>query len=199
MRETSANEPLERHRNRTRTTSKPEFPACSGISRADTYLLALRCPVYRRRDSHPGFRTELENLAGDGKGKGPSGSTARPKVPKRWPGAHCSVVPRKRRNGRGGKGAGHSRRDLVGQRVTGRTRWSRRKAAAFKGGTSRMNREIHVRICERLGVKIPGATRRVETEWETLLGHRRPGRPGYVYAALPPLRHTSTLPLCLPI
>ena len=39
----------------------------------------------------------------------------------------------------------------------------------------------------------------VETEWETLLGHRRPGRPGYVYAALPPLRHTSTLPkACLP-
>jgi hypothetical protein len=27
------------------------------------------------------------------------------------------------------------------------------------GGTSRMNREIHVRICERLGVKSPGATR----------------------------------------
>jgi hypothetical protein len=37
--------------------------------------------------------------------------------------------------------------------------------------------------------------RGVETEWETLLGHRRPGRPGYVYAALPPLRHTSTLPI----
>ena len=28
------------------------------------------------------------------------------------------------------------------------------------GGTSRMNREVHVRICERLGVKFPGATRR---------------------------------------
>ena len=32
---------------------------------ADTYLLAIRCPVYRRRESHLGFRTELENLAGD--------------------------------------------------------------------------------------------------------------------------------------
>ena len=41
---------------------------------ADTYLLAMRCPVYRRRDSHPGFRTELENLVGDAKGKGASGS-----------------------------------------------------------------------------------------------------------------------------
>src|SRR5258708_36217772 len=29
------------------------------------------------------------------------------------------------------------------------------------GGTSRMNREVHVRICERLGVKFPGATRQV--------------------------------------
>ena len=28
------------------------------------------------------------------------------------------------------------------------------------GGTSRMNREVQVRICERLGVKFPGPTRR---------------------------------------
>jgi len=35
-----------------------------------------------------------------------------------------------------------------------------RKAAAFRGGTSRMNREIHVRLCERLGAKFPGPTRR---------------------------------------
>ena len=40
---------------------------------AETYLLAIRCPVYRRRDSHSGFRTELENLADDAKGKGASG------------------------------------------------------------------------------------------------------------------------------
>ncbi len=36
---------------------------------AGTYLLAIRCPVYRRRDSHSGVRTELENLADDAKGK----------------------------------------------------------------------------------------------------------------------------------
>jgi hypothetical protein len=36
---------------------------------AETYLLAMRGPVQRRRDSNPGFRTELENLTGDGKGK----------------------------------------------------------------------------------------------------------------------------------
>ena len=39
----------------------------------DTYLLFMRCPVYRRHDSHSGFRTELENLADDAKGKGASG------------------------------------------------------------------------------------------------------------------------------
>ena len=42
---------------------------CSGMSMEDTCLLAMRCPVYRRRD--PGFRTELE--VGDGKGKGTRG------------------------------------------------------------------------------------------------------------------------------
>jgi hypothetical protein len=47
----------------------------------ETYILAMRCPVYRRRESILGFRTELENLAGDGKGKGTSGRSARPKVP----------------------------------------------------------------------------------------------------------------------
>jgi hypothetical protein len=40
---------------------------------AGTYLLAMRCPVCRRRDSHSGFRTELENLADDAKGEGTSG------------------------------------------------------------------------------------------------------------------------------
>ena len=40
---------------------------------AATYLLAMRCPVCRRRDSHLGSRAELENLAGDAKRKGTSG------------------------------------------------------------------------------------------------------------------------------
>src|SRR5262249_62339589 len=31
------------------------------------------------------------------------------------------------------------------------------------GGTSRMNREVQVRICERLGGKLPGPTRRADT------------------------------------
>src|SRR5450830_176133 len=76
---------------------------------AETYLLAMRCPVFRRRDSHSGSRTELENLYGDGKGKGTSGEPARPKVPMRHPGADCFVVAMKRGNARGAKGAGHRR------------------------------------------------------------------------------------------
>jgi hypothetical protein len=83
MRETSANEPPKTHRNQTKTTSKPGPPACPGKSIAETYLRLMRCPVCRRRDSHSGFRRELENLGGDAKGKGPSGRPARPKVPRR--------------------------------------------------------------------------------------------------------------------
>ena len=78
---------------------------------AETYLLVMRCPVYRRRESQLGFRTELENLAGDGKGKGASGRTVRLKVPMRQSGADCSVVVVKRGNARRVKGAGHRRRD----------------------------------------------------------------------------------------
>src|SRR5258705_13155041 len=36
------------------------------------------------------------------------------------------------------------------------------------GGTSRMNREIHVRICERLGVKFPGATRQIPRAYSAM-------------------------------
>ena len=38
-----------------------------------SYLLSMWRPVWRRRDSHSGFRTERENLAGDAKGKRTSG------------------------------------------------------------------------------------------------------------------------------
>ena len=94
-------------------TPKPGFPPCPGSSMEDTYLLAMRGPAYRRHDSYPGFRTELENRVGDGKGKGPSGGPTRLKVPMHRPGAHCFVVARKRGNARGAKGAGHPSQDGV--------------------------------------------------------------------------------------
>jgi hypothetical protein len=59
---------------------------------AATYLLAMRRPVYRRRDSYLGSRTELGNLTGDAKGKGTSGDPARPNVPMHRSGADCLVV-----------------------------------------------------------------------------------------------------------
>ena len=70
----------------------------------DTYLLAMRGPAYRRHDSYLGFRTELENLADDGKGKGASGGPTRPKVPKRQLGADCFVIALKWGNAHGAKG-----------------------------------------------------------------------------------------------
>src|SRR5439155_26875427 len=48
----------------------------------------------------------------------------------------------------------------LSQRVTGGTHCLAARRQPFRGGTSRMNREIHVRLCERLGVKFPGPTRR---------------------------------------
>jgi hypothetical protein len=50
-----------------------------------------------------------------------------------------------------------------------------------RDGTSRMNREVHVRICERLGVRFPGPTRQKETTQHVRVGgsfrRRRPWRP----------------------
>jgi hypothetical protein len=59
-----------RPRNRSSDGIKTGAPPLSGKSMAVTYLLAMRCPVYRQRDFHLGFDTELENLIGGGKGKG---------------------------------------------------------------------------------------------------------------------------------
>jgi hypothetical protein len=60
------------------------------------YLLAMRCPVYRRRESHSGVRMELENLIGDGKGKRPSGGNREAEIPKLRSGTDHLVVVLKR-------------------------------------------------------------------------------------------------------
>ena len=133
-RETSESDPLGKASKKPTMAPKPGLTLGPGSSMEGTCLLAMRCPVQKRRESSLGFRTELENRAGDDKGKGTSGSPARPKVQRRQPGTDCSVVVKKRGNARGAKGAGHPRRDQTestGQ--TGGTRWSRRKAAVFNG------------------------------------------------------------------
>jgi len=76
---------------------------------------------------------ELENLVGNGKGKGSSVSNARLKVLMCQPGADCPVVVMKRGNSRGAKRAGYSRHDRLGQLATGGTEWLWRRAAALSG------------------------------------------------------------------
>jgi hypothetical protein len=46
-----------------------------------TYLLVMWCPVYKQRDFHLGFDTELDNLIGGVKGKGTSGREAESTMP----------------------------------------------------------------------------------------------------------------------
>jgi hypothetical protein len=53
---------------------KPGVDPSSGISLGDVLRLPERHPACRRREAQPGFRMERENLAGDVKGKGTSGS-----------------------------------------------------------------------------------------------------------------------------
>jgi len=141
------------------TQNRDLYPV-PGNSMEGTYLLAVRGPVGRRHDSYLGFRTELENRVGDERGKGTSGRTTRPKVPMHRPGAHCFVVARKRGNARGAKGAGHPRWDWVNGKPE-EPFVSAEGGSLLWGGTSRMNREVHVRICGRLGAKFPGPTRQV--------------------------------------
>jgi len=133
VRETNASEPLMRPRNRSTDGIKTGAPPLSGKSMAETWLLAMRCPGYRWRDSNLGSGAELENLSGGEKGKGTSGNPARPKVLIRRIGADCPVVAKKRSNVRGAKGMGYSRHDRLGQLATGGTDWLGRRAAALNG------------------------------------------------------------------
>ena len=54
--------------------SKPGGDPSSGISSVDVLIPTERHPACRQREARPGSCTERENLAGDAKGKGASGS-----------------------------------------------------------------------------------------------------------------------------
>jgi hypothetical protein len=54
--------------------SKPKVDPTFGISSVDVLILTERHPACRRREAQPGSCKERENLAGDAKGKGPSGA-----------------------------------------------------------------------------------------------------------------------------
>src|SRR5438874_12537856 len=97
--------------------SKPRVDPTFGISSVDVLILTERHPACRWREAQPGSCKERENLAGDAKGKGPSGVNRK---------AESTDAPE-----RGG---------LL-----------RSSEEAAVDGTSRMNREVQVRICEWLG------------------------------------------------
>src|SRR5499426_1597525 len=54
--------------------SEPEVGTSSGISSGDVLILPERHPACRRHEARLGSGMERENLAGDAKGKGASGS-----------------------------------------------------------------------------------------------------------------------------
>src|SRR6202140_2098964 len=138
--------------------SKPGAGTSSGISLGDVLRLPKRHPACRRREAQPGPCTERENLVGDAKGKGASGSNRE---------AECTDAP-----GRGGllrsseeagvtpvERRGRAIAIWLGSTGDGRNPIFNGRRQPSCDGTSRMTRECQVRICERLGVKFPGPTR----------------------------------------
>src|SRR5216117_3387975 len=137
--------------------SKPRVDPTFGISSVDVLILTERHPASRWREAQPGPCKERENLAGDAKGKGPSGANRKAEstdAPERGgllrSSEEAAVMVVERR--------GRVIDDESGQLATGGAR-SSTEGGSLIDGTSRMNREVQVRICERLGVKFPGPTR----------------------------------------
>src|ERR1700745_2903483 len=56
-------------------TAVPVTPLSRGISSGDVLIRPERHPACRRREAQPGSCSERENLTGDAKGKGASGSS----------------------------------------------------------------------------------------------------------------------------
>src|SRR5215216_87192 len=145
--------------------SKPGGTLPPGSAR-ESLRLPERHPACRRREAQPGSCTERENLDGDAKGKGTSGSNREAEstdAPARGgllrSSEEAGVMPVERREQAIAIGSG--------QPATGGTPIFNGRRQPSRGGTSRMTRECQVRICERLGVKFPGPTR-----------HSRRGRQG---------------------
>ena len=79
--------------------SKPGGDPSSGISSEDVLIPTERHPACRQREARSGSGTERENLAGDAKGKGPSGANRKAEstdAPERG-GAAAMVVERRGR------------------------------------------------------------------------------------------------------
>ena len=121
--------------------SKPGVDPTSGISSGDVLIPTERHPACRQREARPGFGTERENLAGDAKGKGASGSNREAEstnVPERGglprSSAEAAVMAVERRGQAIGVELGQPvRRDELSFN-------GRRQPSC--GGTSRINREV---------------------------------------------------------
>src|ERR1700674_2434179 len=74
LREASASEPLLKRRNRIRRCQNRRLTHLPGQAWGDALRLPKRHPACRRREAQSGSCAERENLAGDGKGEGASGS-----------------------------------------------------------------------------------------------------------------------------
>src|ERR1700732_4054998 len=141
--------------------SKPGADPSSGISLGDALRLPKRHPACRRREAQSGSGTERENLAGDVKGKGASGSNREAESTDAPERGGLPVVATKQGNARGAKGAGHRRWAWANWVKPGGARRFSGRRQPSSDGTSRMMREYQVRFCEGLGVKLPGSTRPV--------------------------------------
>jgi hypothetical protein len=142
--------------------SKPGADPTPGISSEDVLIPTERHPACRRREARLGSGTERENLAGDGKGKGASGSNREAEstdAPERGglprSSVEAAVMAVERR--------GQVSPLIWANRFAGTNPSFNVRRQPLCGGTSRMSREAQVRICEGLGVRFPGPTRRTRS------------------------------------
>src|SRR5205807_3130726 len=126
--------------------SKPGGGTSSGISLGDVLRLPKRHPACRRREAQVGSCTERENLDGDAKGKGASGSNRE---------AESTDAPDRGGLLRSSEEAGVmlvERREQVigiwlGSTGNGRNPMFNGRRQRSCDGTSRMTRECQVRLC----------------------------------------------------
>jgi hypothetical protein len=152
--------------------SEPGDDPSSGISLGGVLRRPKRHPACRRREAQPGSCTERENLIGDAKGKGASGSN-REAESTDAPGRggllrssdEAGVMPVERRE--------RAIAISLGSIDNGRSPMFNGRRQPSRGGTSRMTRECQVRICERLGVKFPGPTRQIRLKRFVIRSYRR--------------------------
>src|SRR6266700_6532372 len=142
--------------------SKPGGDPSSGISSVDVLRPTERHPACRQREARPGCRMERENLAGDAKGKGASGSNREAEstdAPDRGgllrSSEEAGVMPVERRE--------RAIAISLGSTGDGRNPMFNGRRQPSCDGTSRMTRECQVRFFEGLGVKFPGPTRQTRS------------------------------------